>query len=603
MAFTGDLEQLHIVDIIQLLNTTRKSGTFSVRGQRGESRIIFSNGYIVGASHLNKVRIGTVLEKTGAITIEDLKHALSVQKKAGRNRKPLMATLMAMGKLGHDAAFRGLRKLIEITMVELIGWTQGTFTLDADVISVSPECSYPLSQMDQEISLDAQMVLMDALRIFDERERDRQSGKPVPSDEELFSDVVPSETAAADSKKRQVISADVLGLGDLDHLERKIPHFSPATEFFDPVEIHRQQIKDLLSGYPVEEQEAFVSFLKRSTVSIDTRDSLSRLTGRTSALVLFSADDLITHSVMTICKDDGVLVFATEQEEELYRILDQCLAIKVLPVLVFDDPGTFESVVAREALVSLRQKVAERYGRVLTVQLSSSVDYSSMLELYHDRIRAVFPRPTEQTRKTAFVADTIAFLETFSAYIRGLFDEYKDDVPPEGRTVRLKDCVSALRGAVRPADLPLSLLQYVSGICERAIIFVVRQAELAGDKAIGVYADKDAGPTSVTRLRVPLVKASLFSDVINSGQLFYGTSSDEVLSGHLFEVIGEPLSPTVLLLPLRQKEKTIAVIYGDFGSKEAPRVDCDELRTISEVAELVLENTLYRKQTAKKPVK
>jgi len=62
MAFTGDLEHLHIVDIIQLLHTTRKSGTFSVTGRRGESRIIFSNGYIVGASHLNnKVRIGTVL--------------------------------------------------------------------------------------------------------------------------------------------------------------------------------------------------------------------------------------------------------------------------------------------------------------------------------------------------------------------------------------------------------------------------------------------------------------------------------------------------------------------------------------------------------------
>ncbi|MDP3111181.1 MAG: DUF4388 domain-containing protein, partial [Thermodesulfovibrionales bacterium] len=68
MAFTGELEQLHIVDIIQLLNTTRKSGTLSVKGSRGESRIIFSNGYIVGANYLNKVRIGTVLVKMNAIT-------------------------------------------------------------------------------------------------------------------------------------------------------------------------------------------------------------------------------------------------------------------------------------------------------------------------------------------------------------------------------------------------------------------------------------------------------------------------------------------------------------------------------------------------------
>jgi len=83
MAFTGDLEHLHIVDIIQLVHTTRKSGIFSVKGAKGESKIVFSNGYIVGANHINNsVRIGTVLVKTGAITIDDLKQALGVTKDA-----------------------------------------------------------------------------------------------------------------------------------------------------------------------------------------------------------------------------------------------------------------------------------------------------------------------------------------------------------------------------------------------------------------------------------------------------------------------------------------------------------------------------------------
>jgi len=62
MALTGDLAQLHITDIIQLIHTTRQSGNLSIEGPRGESRIIFSNGYIVGANHLNsRVRIGSVL--------------------------------------------------------------------------------------------------------------------------------------------------------------------------------------------------------------------------------------------------------------------------------------------------------------------------------------------------------------------------------------------------------------------------------------------------------------------------------------------------------------------------------------------------------------
>ena len=175
MAFTGDLEYLNIVDIIQLIHATRQSGIFSVKGTNGESRIVFSAGYIVGANHIdNSVRIGTVLVKTGAITIDDLKQAMGVTKNADNNRMPLLATLVQMGKLKREDALRGLKKLVELTIVELMSWTKGTFTFDTDAVIVSSEGG-------QDLKVEAQMVLMDALRISDERERDRQEGKEVPS--------------------------------------------------------------------------------------------------------------------------------------------------------------------------------------------------------------------------------------------------------------------------------------------------------------------------------------------------------------------------------------------------------------------------------------
>src|SRR5512141_663694 len=105
MAFTGDLENLPIVEIIQLIHTTRKSGIFSVKGSNGESRLVFSNGHIVGANHIdNSVRIGTVLVKTGAITVEDLKQAMGEINNADEHRMPLLATLVKMGKLKREDA-------------------------------------------------------------------------------------------------------------------------------------------------------------------------------------------------------------------------------------------------------------------------------------------------------------------------------------------------------------------------------------------------------------------------------------------------------------------------------------------------------------------
>ena len=599
MAFTGELEQLHIVDIIQLLNTTRKSGTFSVRGKKGESRIIFSNGYIVGASHLsNKVRIGTVLVKMKAITVKDLTQALEVQEKAGKRRKPLINTLIELGRLGREDAARGLKKLIEITLIELIGWKTGTFTLDSEAVSVSPECSYPLSAMEQEISLDAQMLLMDALRIYDERERDRQSGKTVPPDEELFADVAPSEPPAEKKRVRPVITADDLGLGDLEHLERKMPQVVPEDEVFDPVEIHRQKIKETLSGFPAGDQEAFVLFLEKSSASRSGSEGTMRKERRTWGIVLFSEDEFITHSVMTICKADGVLVFATDGEEELLRIMEQCSKIGVQPILVFDDPGTSKKILSREKIVGLRRLIQERYPKVPVIQAALFPDYDFLLQSYREGARAVFPKPLREEGKATFIGDAITFLEVFRSYVTRFFMEQKVPAAGDDRLRRFKESVLALRDRYA-ADPSLVLLQYVADVCERAITFVVRPSELAGERAIGVFAEKNEGPTSVTRLKVPLATPSVFSDALEKGKVFYGEREDDILKKHLFDAIGAPLSPAIILVPVKSRGKTAMLTYGDFGTKEASPVPADLLEILASQAGMALENAFYHKQIAK----
>lgn len=600
MAFTGDLELLNIVDIIQLLNTTRKSGTLSVKGHKGESRIIFSNGSIVGASHLNnRVRIGTVLVKMGAISPEDLEQALEVQRQAGKDRKPLIATLIEQGKLKRDEAARGLKKLIETTLVEVIGWTEGTFTLDTEAIAVSPESSYPISKMEQEIGLDAQMVLMDALRALDERERDRQSGKTVSPDEEVFADVISSEESEETREEGPVITADDLGLSNLDQLERKIPQYIPANEVFDPVEIHRQKIRQVLAAFPAEGQEAFVSFLKKSSQIKRASDKPQRQAGRTRALVLFSEDELIRHSVMTLLKDEGVLVFATDGEEELNRIIDQCLKMNVLPVLVFDAPGTTERLLSKEKIANLRQQLKEQYPQLSVLQMAPSQDHLFMLQAFQDGIRAVFPKPSQEIRRETFIEDTITFLETLRSYVRRLFLEQKDMTAEDSMLMTLKDSIVALRSLDGPSAVSLALLESVSEQCERAIVFIVRQQELVGENAIGVYAERDEGPTPATGLKVPLTAPSIFREVVEKGQLFCGKSDDDVLKKHLFEEIGAPLRPSILLLPMRSRGKIITLTYGDFGEKEAAPVQTEMLEILAQSAGQVVENILYRKLLSK----
>ena len=601
MAFTGDLEHLHIVDVIQLIHTTRKSGTFSVRGAGGESRVIFCNGYIVGATHLNnRIRIGTVLVKLNSITPEDLKQALEVQKRAKKDRKPLLVTLIESAKLKQEEAARGLKKLIEITIVELIGWTKGTFTLDTEAISVSPDCSYSPDRMDQTVSLDAQMVLMDALRIYDERERDRNSGKHIPPDEELFAEVIPSDEPVQISNNEKVITEDLLGLADLEHLEKKIPASFSVKEIFSPIEIHRQNIKDTLGDFSSEEQDNFVSFLSKCIKSSGTQKDLVKSERLAQVIILFSRDRLIKHSIMTICKNEGILVFATEKEEEFCNIIDECLVKKSLPVLIFDSPETSEWGLSEKTIVSLRQQTKERYPQVSSIQFAPLLHYTFFLQSFNDGVRAVFPRPLREARQEMFIEDTIKFLETFKSYINDLLDKQQQQPSiGDNRFESLREKLSEFRNLTEPLDISFALLQYIAETFERSITFIVRPRELIGEKALGVHAERDKGPSSASKLKIPLTKSSVFLDVIEKGEPFYGGCDDKVLKEYLYAGIGAPLKKTILLLPVKSRGKIVTLTYGDYGKQDVSPLQNDMLEILAEQAGLAIENAFYRKMLTK----
>jgi len=593
MALTGELENLPIADVIQLVHTTRKSGIFFVKGNKGESKIVFSNGYIVGANHTSdRIRIGTVLVKAGVITIDDLKQAIAASIDPS-NRKPLMVTLMQMGKLKREDALRGLRKLVEMTIVELMSWTKGTFTFDTDTFVFSSEGGAAFSGTEQDVGIDAQMALMDALRVFDERERDRANGKEVPSFESLYADVLPEETGGGTKGEHAFITADDLGLANLDQLEKKIPR--PVTEMktFDPVEIHRQNIKEMLTDFPFEEQEKFVSFLKKSMDHTAAPDAAAQQAGKT--VVLFSKDKLIMHSIMTICKEDGIPVFTTDDETDLDRIISDCLAALRAPVVVFDSPSKSDGGFPEEKIISLRNRVRGKHPAVPFLQFASLQEHSFILQSYNDGARAVLPKPMKEVWKETYVQDTIAFLGTFKSYIK----EFQHRSDAVGQHLKaLKDNIKSLREITTPSDAALVILAAVSEMFERAVTFIVHPSELAGERAIGLSTEKSMGPTPAERLKISLTKPSIFRNALEKGAAFYGESSDESLKG-LFQEIGAPLSPAVVLLPLISNRKVIAIVYGDFGKKESASVQLDILEILAQQVGIVLEYTLYRRQTMK----
>jgi len=585
MSFTGDLEHLPIVDVIQLLHATRKSGILRVRGRKGESHLVFKEGYIVSANHLNNsVRIGKILVDRNVITPEILEQALRTQQNAGRGRRPLIITLLEMGLVEEKDAYQGLEHLIEMTVVEILTWKTGSFTLDVLPSTVAAEHRYYPERMDREINVDTQGVLMDALRIFDEKVRDGELA------EEDYPDG--ASPAAGTDVESPLLSADDLGLAELDQLERKIPAVFAALEERAPGKIQRQELAAAAPDLSPAQREELATFLGDFSGAAVARE------GEAQSILFFSADELFMYCLTAVCKSGGTSVIATSEEQNLEPIIVSSLAKNRLPLLVFDAPDTTAGGGAAEKTVSLRRQIMEKHPQLRVIQLAAPNDAAFMLQSYSDGVRAVFPRPSRTAGNDAYVAETRQFLQTFPVFIGRHASE--QEYPLVGR---LRTCATALRGVREAPEVALVLLQFVAAMFERSVTLIIRETELIAERGIGVKGGKSREATPAMGWRIPLTKPSMFRRVIETGGIYYGKTDDAVVREHLFGAIGAPHRPVVLLLPLKLRGKTISLTYGDFGDKEVTAVDLGLLEILATQAELVLENTAYRKKLEKLPVK
>jgi hypothetical protein len=593
MSFTGDLEHLPIVDVIQLLHATRKSGILRIGCRKGESQLVFKDGYIVSANHLNNsVRIGKILIDLGLITPEILDQTLKEQKDAGSERKPLIISLIERGSVNERDAYKGLEQLIEMTVVEILTWKGGTFTLDVMPQSVADEYRYFPEKMGREINVDTQGILMNALRIFDEKMRDGQLQEEEFSEEEFtLEEYDPDEEGP-------ILSADLLGLDEIDRLEDKLPEVYSALEDTESCDYHRRTLEKIAPYLSLPEREALGAFIADLSASPGRAGAATAYDEPALNVIFYSCDELVSHCVTAVCKDAGISVFTTNEVLDLDPVLERFLSDRLLPILVFDSPRDGEGGFSSEMISELRRRKREKYPQLCIIQFAPPRDAAFTMQAYGDNARAVIPRPSREECKEAFVADAIGFMQIFRKYVRSCGVEC-------GSTDfgRLRNSFSALRGIRGAPEAAFLLLQFVADIFERCVTLIVREKEIVAEKGIGVIVEKGRGVTPSMGFRIPILEPSLFNEVIVEGRLFYGNTDDVTVRESLFAEIGAPERPSILLLPLRLQGKTISLTYGDFGGKEPAAVDLELLEILASHAELALENSLYRKKPENRTIK
>jgi len=133
MALKGNLRDVTITQLLNLINLARKTGTLTVEGPKEVAWISFNGGKLIYAQLGNEdgTLIG-ILTKAGKMTP---KQAQVIRTHASDKRdKELGLLLINAGYLTQQDILIGIRKYVLDIVYQLFTWIDGFFRFDADVL-------------------------------------------------------------------------------------------------------------------------------------------------------------------------------------------------------------------------------------------------------------------------------------------------------------------------------------------------------------------------------------------------------------------------------------------------------------------------------------
>jgi tetratricopeptide (TPR) repeat protein len=159
MAIEGQLEDVGLADICQLLAMGRKTGCLTVTDRSSFGYVYFEKGRVVYANVLNRPdRLGELLVRNKVITRDDLSRAMERQARAPGRR--LGRILVDQGNLTEEELSRFITIQIAEAVYHLFGWERGSFHFDPDEL--------PQEEGIVPVSLNAESLLLEGARRVDE---------------------------------------------------------------------------------------------------------------------------------------------------------------------------------------------------------------------------------------------------------------------------------------------------------------------------------------------------------------------------------------------------------------------------------------------------
>jgi len=566
MSLVGNLEDLGLGEILQIVSLSRRSGVLSLQSRGREARIIFQNGQVTRASSTTfQQNLGEVLIQKGVIDLSILKRALSIQADEGY-RQLLGALMIERFGVSADAIEKVVREQIENVVYSLFAWAEGTFEFELQEIAPGDAARLDPVQFMLHQGLNPQYLAMEGSRIIDEK---RHRGE---TDED---DLAPAAAVAPDP------SFDLA----FDLLQQDV---APSPEPQSPPRKAASPVKPAPSAAPRH--------------------------GR--PLVLVDDDPATLEALTALLDAQGYQVDPIERSEDALIRVDCLFRDGIRPTIVvdlimprMDGTGILGGLELLElvrsnfpdlpllALSDFRNEDAQRKARGMGVPI--------IMKPLKGELSEGIP---------AFTPSLLAGLARVEADGGGLTlsrvnigDELRLEMGEEPALsvapINQSIGISQLRGMLEELNNPslggeiiLLVLRFAAEFMNRAVVLLVKKDAIQGLGQFGIEDRDGSADARIRNLRIPRGEPSLFAPVLETRFPLKGEADDSRWTQVFLGQLGDARPAEVFVGPIVSEGKVVAVLYGDNLPEEKPIGDTDSLEIFLSQAGIAMEKALLQRR-------
>lgn len=572
MSLVGNLEDLSLGDLLQIVSLSQKSGVLVLGSTGGAGQIVFRSGQVHAAGI--KGRTPDLRSLLIAAGLLDAERFDAVQAAVGLRSALRPEQLVERAGLDPDQVDAAIRKTAEAAIFEMFAWDSGEFSFDARRDGEADE-PYPCLRG----GINAQYLAMEGMRLRDEHAR---VAAPAPAtvaeaDDELFFGAEPLEVDGDDEL-------------ELDQIwESESPS---ATAIATPADPAPEPETAADAG------SSAIQVVAERVVSLEDLEEPSdpepaAASGPSRPVVVIDPDSAALEWVKRTLEGRFARIHVFQRAEEGLARIRQYLIRGEVPIVLISPAAPIDPLSGIHGLSDFVKRLRTQSARIVVVGLREAVE--GQPAAVPAQLDAVVHRPRREMLRPGAAADSSAVRERLLADLAEILErsergkagsrgEPATTAPASAPLVaRAAEGELTLASARSQSEVLSILLDVAASGFARAAVLALRDGEAFAVAGRGIEALEVDPLASSPRLACPVPDTSLLRRVIDSKQSLTGSMQSQ--ADRLLVALFGPIEPrTAYLAPILGPAGPVAVLYADQGGHRHPIPDTGALERLIERA-------------------